>query len=380
MTPIQRYQQDLQRPDFVKDEAQAQGVEMLQRVYDELLAMHLNDKQVANGDSGGGLFGKIGRKFGFGAEAVTEQATAVKGLYFWGGVGRGKTYLVDTFYDALPLENKMRLHFHHFMYRVHDELKQLRDTTDPLKIVSAKLAEEACLICLDEFFVSDITDAMLLAGLLDGLHKNGVTLITTSNIPPDNLYKNGLQRARFMPAIEHLKTELEVFNLDGGEDYRTRYLSQAKVYHTPLSEESHEKMLDSFEHLCPDEGETDKELMVEGRAIKAQKVGDGVAWFDFTALCDGPRSPADYIELARSYHSVLLSDVPVLDFMMENQARRFLNMVDEFYDRNVNLIISAEAPLDSLYQGKKLVFEYQRALSRLQEMQSVEYLAQAHVP
>jgi cell division protein ZapE len=305
---------------------------------------------------------------------------AVRGLYLWGGVGRGKTYLVDTFFDALPLERKQRIHFHSFMRAVHAELKQLQNQQDPLRVVARRFAETARVICLDEFFVSDITDAMLLYGLLKELFARGVTLITTSNIEPDGLYRDGLQRARFLPAIALLKQHLDVLNVDGGVDYRLRYLEKAEIYHYPLDERADQILNDLFDHIAPEPGHRGGDVEIEGRYIPTLREADGIVWFNFRAICDGPRGTADYIELARCYHTVLISNLPVMDWQMENQARRFVNLVDEFYDRGVKLILSAAAPVLELYRGEKLKFEFQRTVSRLQEMQSHEYLERPHLP
>lgn len=365
--PLQSYQRDLRRPDFQHDPAQEEAVRRLQRVADEL------DTPAPVAPARSGL---LSRWFG----RAPEPAAPVRGLYLWGGVGRGKTYLMDTFFHALERDDKRRLHFHRFMKWVHDQLKTLDDQQDPLAIVARRLADRCRLLCLDEFFVADITDAMLLSGLLKALFGRGVTLVTTSNIPPDELYKDGLQRARFLPAIELLKTHLEVFNMDGGVDYRLRYLDTVRLYHTPLDDEADARLLDAFEHISPEAGRPGGRLDIEGRSIPTRRQGDGVVWFDFAALCDGPRSQNDYIEIARLYHTVVLSGIPVLDRDREDPARRFLNLVDEFYDRHVKLILSAAAPVDELYQGERLRFEYQRTVSRLQEMQSHEYLALEHLP
>ncbi|MDX1656977.1 MAG: cell division protein ZapE [Candidatus Competibacteraceae bacterium] len=363
--PYQRYRQDLQREDFHHDPAQEQAIRHLQRVYDELL-------KSPQPTAPKGWLARFtgGHKAGL--------ATPVKGLYIWGGVGRGKTYLVDTFHDALPLERKLRIHFHSFMQKVHHELKTLKERQNPLDTVAERLAQQTRVLCLDEFFVSDITDAMLLHGLLKGLFERGVTLVTTSNIPPDDLYKDGLQRARFLPAIELLKTHTMVLHMDAGVDYRLRYLETAEIYHHPLDKRATEILEDAFDHIAPEPGHRGGQIEVEGRHIPVRREADGVVWFDFRAICDGPRGQADYIEIARTYHTVLISAVPVLDWQMENQARRFLNLVDEFYDRSVKLILATAAPIDNLYRGEKLKFEYRRAVSRLQEMRSHDYLARGH--
>lgn len=336
----------------------------LQRLYDDL---------VAASHSKPGLLGKL-----FGKK---EQAP-VKGLYFWGGVGRGKTYLVDTFFEALPFKKKVRTHFHRFMKRVHEELKTLDGEKNPLTIIAKRFANEARVICFDEFFVSDITDAMILGTLMEELFKNGVTLVATSNIVPDGLYKDGLQRARFLPAIALIKQNTEIVNVDSGVDYRLRHLEQAELYHFPLDDAAEQQLRDSFRALTPDcvKATENDELIIENRKILAKLTCDDVAWFDFRELCDGPRSQNDYIELGKIFHAVLLSGVEQMSVKTDDIARRFINMVDEFYDRNVKLIISAEVELKDLYSGGRLNFEFQRTLSRLLEMQSHEFLTRAHKP
>ncbi|WAC45295.1 cell division protein ZapE [Pseudomonas sp. SL4(2022)] len=364
MTPLERYQADLKRPDFFHDAAQETAVRHLQRLYDDLIAA---DKGSA------GVFGKLFGK---------KPQGPVKGLYFWGGVGRGKTYLVDTFFDALPFERKMRTHFHRFMKRVHEEMRTLKGEKNPLTLIAKRFADEAKVICFDEFFVSDITDAMILATLMEELFKNGVSLVATSNIVPDGLYKDGLQRARFLPAIALLKQHTEIVNVDSGIDYRLRALEQAELFHWPLDAAAEESLQKSFVSLLPEHCvvQENEALMIENRAIVARKVGDDVAWFDFRELCDGPRSQNDYIELGKIFHAVLLANVEQMSTAKDDMARRFINLVDEFYDRNVKLIISAEVELKDLYTGGRLTFEFQRTLSRLLEMQSHEFLARPHKP
>jgi len=364
MTPLQRYQADLQRPDFFHDAAQENAVRHLQRLYDDLVAAQQQSS---------GLLGKL-----FGKKAQGP----IKGIYFWGGVGRGKTYLVDTFFDALPFEQKMRTHFHRFMKRVHEELKTLKGEKNPLPIIAKRFAGEARVICFDEFFVSDITDAMILATLLDELFKNGVSLVATSNIVPDGLYKDGLQRARFLPAIALLKQHTEIVNVDSGIDYRLRALEQAELYHWPLDAEAELSLERSFKSLLTENCTVreNEPLMIENRIIRARKVANDIAWFEFRELCDGPRSQNDYIELGKIFEAVLVANVERMDAMKDDMARRFINLVDEFYDRNVKLILSAEVELKDLYAGGRLEFEFQRTLSRLLEMQSHEFLARPHKP
>ncbi|MDX9874864.1 MAG: cell division protein ZapE [Spongiibacteraceae bacterium] len=364
MTPLARYQAELQKPGFTHDPAQEAAVRHLQRVYDELVTREGNE-------AGGGWR----RLLSWRRQRTPEP---VRGLYFWGGVGRGKTYLMDMFFETLPFERKLRAHFHRFMQRVHRELKSLAGTRNPLEHVADRLAAQARVICFDEFFVSDITDAMILGTLFEHLFERGVTLVATSNIVPDELYKDGLQRARFLPAIDLIKRHTEVVNVDGGVDYRLRVLERAELYHSPLGEAAEAALQSAFTALAPEAASSDVDIEVEGRLIRARAIADDVAWFDFAALCDGPRSQNDYIELAREYHAVLLGNVPQLTADHDDQARRFINLVDEFYDHNVKLAIAAAVPLASLYSGTRLAFEFERTRSRLLEMQSREYLARPH--
>jgi len=364
-TPSQRYQEDLDRPDFLKDAAQADAVQRLQTLYDKLV-----DAESERGKA----MAKLRRKLKKGREEP------VKGLYFWGGVGRGKTYLMDTFFESLPFKRKMRVHFHRFMQRVHQELKNVKGQKNPLNLVAKKFANETRVICFDEFFVSDIGDAMILATLMDALFKRGVTLVCTSNIVPDGLYKDGLQRARFLPAIALVKKYTDVVNVDGGVDYRLRTLEQAELYYSPLGEEADASLRRSFDALAVDAGKHSMSMEINGRKIPAQAHADDVVWFDFKDVCDGPRSQNDYIEMARQFHAIIVSNVPVLGGEKDDQSRRFVNMIDEFYDRNVKVIVSAAAPITELYSGGRLNFEFERTESRLLEMQSQEYLEAPHKP
>lgn len=363
MTPMERYLQDLKRDDFKSDPAQKMAVEHLQRLHQELVAAETVSKPR--------LLSRITKK---------KNKQSIKGLYFWGGVGRGKTYLVDTFYDCLPFEQKMRNHFHRFMQRIHADLKKYDGQANPLKLVAKQLATEVRVLCLDEFYVKDITDAMILGNLMEALFDEGVVLVTTSNLVPDDLYKNGLQRSRFLPAIALLKKYTEVVNVDSGIDYRLRTLTQAEIYHSPLDAEADASLNRSFESMVMVEGDRDQAVSINGRSIKARRVHDGVAWFEFDELCDGPRSQYDYIELSKVFHTVLLSNVPQLGVEKDDQTRRFINLIDEFYDRSVKLIISAAASIDKLYSGGSLAFEMDRTKSRLLEMQSHEFLAREHKP
>lgn len=370
MTPSERYQADLLCEDFSFDPAQKHAVVLLQDLYERLLASE-------QGSPNGGVFAKLRSLI-----KARDPDPPIIGLYFWGGVGRGKTYLMDAFFDSLPIDRKIRTHFHRFMQRIHAELKLIEGEKNPLELIADTLAREARVICFDEFFVSDITDAMILGRLFEGLFNRGVTLVATSNIIPDDLYKNGLQRSRFLPAIDLVKKHTNVVNIDGGIDYRLRALEQAELYHFPLDEEADISLKRSFDHLNPDAQHVLKSesLDVVGRPIVARMVSDDVAWFDFLALCDGPRSQNDYIELAREFHAVLISGVQQMSVANDDIARRFINLVDEFYDRNVKLVMSAEVSLGQLYLGGRLDFEFERTQSRLLEMQSRAYLAREHRP
>ncbi|WP_083005768.1 cell division protein ZapE [Halomonas sp. GT] len=378
LTPFARYQEDLKRDDFQYDPAQEQAVKHLQRLYDELLATPANAPKAVVASKGlkAKVAGLLGKKSNVSGPALSD----VKGLYFWGGVGRGKTYLVDTFYEALPFPEKMRTHFHRFMQRVHNELTHYKGEKNPLTLIAGKFAAEARVICFDEFFVKDITDAMILANLLEALFERGVVLVATSNIVPDDLYKDGLQRARFVPAIELVNRHCEVVNVDSGIDYRLRALERAEIFHAPLDEAAEQELNRSFREIAGNEGEEGAPLEINHRVLKTRRLHDDVAWFEFAELCDGPRSQNDYIELAREFHTVLVSNVIQMNAKTDDQARRFVNMVDEFYDRGVKLLMSAEVSVEALYSDGKLTFEFQRTLSRLQEMQSKEYLALPHKP
>ncbi len=369
-----KYQEELNKGSLLADHAQERAVQVLNELA-LLLAKQESEKQ--NRSSLNHALNVLSEKFGFGER---DSKPGIKGLYFWGGVGRGKTLMMDMFFESLPFERKLRLHFHRFMQRVHNELTRQQGEVDPLVVIAKNLAEDNCVICLDEFFVKDITDAMILAGLLDALFKRGVVLVTTSNIEPSELYKDGLQRARFLPAIRLLETHLDILNVDGGTDYRLRALEQAELFHSPLDDEAVTSLQQSFESLAPEQHKVGEFVEVLGRSLKTIRLADDVVWFDFVELCHGPRSQNDYIELAKVYHAVLISNVPVMGERTDDQARRFINLIDEFYDRNVKIIVSAEAPIHELYSGGLLGFEFERTKSRLLEMQSYDYLAREHKP
>lgn len=297
-----------------------------------------------------------------------------RGVYMHGGVGRGKSFLMDCFYNAVPLKRKTRLHFHEFMREVHRELRDLQGTVNPLDELGKRIARRYRLICFDEFHVADITDAMILHRLLAALFDNGVGFVTTSNFHPDDLYPNGLHRDRIFPAIALLKQNLEVMSVDNGTDYRRRTLEQVRLYHTPLGPQADAEMEETFQRLAESHDESPV-LHIEARKIHARRKAGGVVWFDFKTLCGGPRSQNDYLEIATQFHTVLLSNVPHMPVRMASEARRFTWLVDVLYDRRVKLIMSAEVPPEALYTEGPLVHEFPRTVSRLNEMQSAEFLA-----
>jgi cell division protein ZapE len=305
-------------------------------------------------------------------------ATAPRGIYLWGRVGRGKTWLADLFLDSLADVPKRRIHFHRFMQDVHAQLHDLEGHRDPLAIVAQRIATEARVLLLDEFVVGDIGDAMILGNLLDALFARGVVLATTSNSAPRDLYRDGLQRARFLPAIALIERHCEVVELASPTDWRLRVLKQAPLYFTPPDAAAEQALAAIFSRVAEGAVRTDEVLAIAGRSIPFRREADGVAWFDFSALCEGPRGVADYIEIARSYHSVLVSGVPQFMPYGDDAARRFIELVDEFYDRGVNLILSAAVPIIDLYDGERLRAAFARTESRLIEMQSEDYLAREH--
>jgi cell division protein ZapE len=299
-----------------------------------------------------------------------------RGVYMYGGVGRGKSFLMDCFFQAVPLTRKTRLHFHEFMREVHRELQDLQGIADPLEELGKRIAKRFRLICFDEFHVSDVTDAMILYRLLDSMFRNRVSIVTTSNFRPDELYPNGLHRDRILPAIELLVEKLEVINVDNGTDYRRITLDQVDLYHWPLNEAAEAALTATFNGLAEAHEEAPV-LHIEHREIQALRRAGGVIWFDFKTLCGGPRSQNDYLELASQFHTVILSGVPEMPPKLASEARRFTLLVDVLYDRRVKLIISAAVPAEQLYTDGPLAHEFPRTISRLNEMRSREYLAQA---
>ena len=302
-----------------------------------------------------------------------------RGRYLWGGVGRGKTWMMDQFFDCLSVQRKQRIHFHRFMARVHEELRRRGSASDPLPDIARHWARRCTVLCFDEFFVADIADAMLLSGLLQALFEQGVTLVATSNTPPGDLYAGGLQRERFLPAIALIEQHTEVIHVGGDTDYRLRLLERSPIYHCPLDEAAEQGLERAFRRMAAG-CDLPRRLLVNRREFTALRRAVDSVWFTFEELCRKPRSAGDYIEIARAFNTVLISGITVMDDDTADIARRFINLVDEFYDRNVKLLVSAQAGIENLYAGQRLAFEFERTRSRLIEMQSHEYLARPHLP
>jgi cell division protein ZapE len=354
------YVRETAKRGFIADNAQVAAVRALERLRAELA-------EAASAPLGKRLL-----------RGLTSGNGAPRGIYLWGGVGRGKTWLMDLFYSSLTQTSKRRTHFYRFMNEVHADLKRLRGQQSPLDGVADKISKKARVICFDELFVSDIADAMILGNLFEGLLKRGVALVFTSNVKPKDLYKGGLQRDRFLPTIALLEKNCEVLAVDGGVDYRLRHLTAASIYLPSGAVDTQKKLEELFDDLSDDDVESGGTVTMNNRKIKVVRESENVIWFEFQALCEGPRSPADYVAIASEYQSVLIANVPVFDDAGDNAARRFISAIDEFYDRGVNVIVSAAAAPADLYRGEKLKFEFQRTASRLVEMQSKEYLARAH--
>ena len=348
------YEEQLVERGYVSDPAQLRAVAALQRCHDEWLDY-------------------LARR----SNAVTKllvRPPLPRGVYMYGGVGRGKSFLMDCFFQAVPLKRKTRLHFHEFMREVHRELQDLKGIADPLEELGKRIAKRFRLICFDEFHVADVTDAMILHRLLDSMFKHRVSIVTTSNFHPDGLYPNGLHRDRILPAIALLKQKLEVINVDNGTDYRQRSLEHVELYHCPLDDKADVALTQAFESLAEARDESPL-LYIEHRELRARRRAGGVVWFDFQTLCGGPRSQNDYLELASQFHTLILSNVPEMPVRLASEARRFTWLVDVLYDRRVKLIISAAVPPEQLYTEGPLAHEFPRTVSRLQEMQSAAYLA-----
>jgi len=359
MTPLERYRQDLTRPYFYPDAAQEQVVYRTQQLYEALLASRSK-------------LARLRDKF------WAHKQAPITGIYLYGRVGSGKTYLMDNFYRSLPGHYQLRLHFHHWMQRIHQHLRQLSATADPLTVVAKQLAQQAPVICLDEFYVADITDAMLLARLLAALFSQQVTLVTTSNVEPDALYQGGLQRQRFLPAIALIKQHMDIICLDEGIDYRLRGLATESYYYYPITEATAQQLSRHFEHLTLSTTTESTVLTIQGRSLPTVRCVEGVVWFHFQQLCDTPRSVSDYIELAQHFNTIFLTDIPPLDDNNPDAVLRFIQLIDECYDRRVKVIFSAAMPAQQLYSGSKHAAQFQRTASRLIEMGSKTYWQQAH--
>jgi cell division protein ZapE len=398
--PRFRYQQDLDSGAIYPDTSQKAAVDQLQYCFDQLTEPPLLTRQILP-------WWKLGNR----VAADQPQVPQTRGLYLWGPVGRGKTYLMNSFFQCLPPGVALRLHYHRFMKMVHEAMRHYSGHKNPLRLLAADLAREARILCVDEFFVEDIGDAMILSGLLEAIFEHGITLVITSNTAPQDLYKGGLQRHRFVPAISQLQSRTQVMALDGETDYRLRQLQVSKNYFSPLNKYTQSRLLKMFRHLAPEArlktaGRTPlDQVVINDRSIKAHVTSENVVWFDFMTLCAGPRSQLDYIEISKRFSTVILSKVPrlggamkehsvaigtedsdnnslagldrsVQQGILDDAARRFIALVDEFYDQRVRLIISAAVPIEELYQGGRVSFAFQRTVSRLIEMQSEEYLAQ----
>ncbi|MGY8627612.1 cell division protein ZapE [Chromobacterium violaceum] len=358
LSPKGWYRQASERPGFIHDAAQAAAIEQLDRLWHELVDFKSKRNRF------------LGRSL--------RSPQVPRGLYFWGGVGRGKSFLMDAFYACVPYRRKRRIHFHHFMAETHRELRKFAGGKDPLLAYADQIAKATRLLCFDEFHVSDIADAMILGRLLSALLERGVVVVTTSNYAPDDLYPGGLQRQNFLPTIELIKRELDVLNVDGGHDYRLRELTREPLFMVPANAANEGKMEQLFRRVSTGAELAQKSITVLEREIAVKRMSPGVIWFDFMALCDGPRAQTDYLEIASEYHTVFLSGIPRLSAKQASIARRFTWLVDVFYDNRVKLIASADAPPEAIYTEGLQSGEFFRTASRLTEMQSKSYLELPH--
>ncbi len=358
LTVLDYYRKVVERRGYIADEAQLAAVRRMQELYDEWVGYKARRNTAL--------------------KKVFIKPELPRGVYLWGGVGRGKSFLMDSFYLCVPLVKKRRVHFHHFMRDVHQAMDEIKSAEDPLKLVAQDIAEKYRLICFDEFHVNDIADAMILARLLKHLFDNRVMLCMTSNYHPDLLWKDGLQRAQFMPAIELIKERLDIINVDAGVDYRRRALESAKVFHTPITPDTDTALAAEFERIAEVEDET-QSLDVEGREIPYIRRAGGIVWFDFSMICGGPRSYTDYVDLTKRFHTIMVSNIPEMGPRQAAESRRFTWLIDVMYDARVKMIMSAQVPADQLYTSGALVHEFARTVSRIEEMQTLDYLAQPRV-
>lgn len=363
-TPLHWYEEKIQSGKLISDPHQHQVVLQFEKLFHEMLASQ-------------NVFNRLKSRF---CLWLGLPQKPVKGIYLWGSVGRGKTAIMDMFFHLLPFRHKERLHFHRFMQHVHQKLALFQGASEPLYLVAKSFKARTSIICFDEFYVTDIADAMILSELFRHLFSMGVTLVATSNIIPEDLYSNGLQREKFLPTIALIKQYTEVISMDGATDYRMQYLANAQLYQFPLDEKSEQNLMAHFLGLAQDEGVPNKSLLIMDRNIPTKWLAENIVWFDFQALCKGARSALDYIQIARDFKTVLLSNVTQMGEDSEDVARRFIALVDELYDHKVTLILSAAVPMQELYQGTRHRFDFQRTISRLTEMQSMDYLRKRHLP
>jgi cell division protein ZapE len=359
------YEAELGHLGYQADDSQIRCIEHLQRLTDELVYREARREDFSN---------RLRRWL------KRPPPAGIQGLYLWGGVGRGKTFLMDLFFRSLPVAGKERVHFHRFMLSIHRDLHASKHVDDPLAQVARRISSRVSVLCFDELFVADITDAMVLARLFTMLVEHGVVLVITSNTEPRNLYRNGLQRERFLPAIDLIESHCQVINMDGGTDYRLQTLTSSEVYLCPHNEDAIRTLERTFRRLVGDGAVNEAPLPVLGRDIPVRMAGEGVCWFDFHDLCEGPRSKADYAEVSRFFHTVLISDIPMLGMDGDDPARRFIELIDELYDRRVNVLVSAAALPEALYRGKRLAHGFNRTASRLREFADPRYMAAEHRP
>lgn len=362
MTPFESYQHDLKRSNFKADISQQHAVELTNNLFEKLVEAN------QLGQDSPGLWDRLFKK----------KPDYIKGLYFWGGTGRGKTYLIDCFYECLPFKEKHRIHFHHFMMDVHEQLRALPKSTDPLITIAENFSSQYQVLCLDEFHIHDIADAMLMVGLLKMLVNNGVTIVASSNIAIKDLYKNGLQRERFIEVIKLLEQVTVEYDLGDSIDYRFNTLEKSTIYFVGFNDETITKLTECFESIIPTKAKHNRQIEINNRMLDYIAEADDVIWFDFSGICESARSAHDYIEIAQIYTTVVVSNLPVMNEEYDSAAKRFIHFIDALYDHNVKFICSAEAQPDKLYEGKRLAFAFDRTISRLTEMQTKNYLALPH--
>lgn len=358
-SPLTWYQAASQQTAFIRDAAQARAIEHLDRLWTELM-----------------MFKRKRNRF-LGRSLRSPQLP--KGLYFYGGVGRGKSFLMDAFYGCLPYRRKRRVHFHAFMAEIHQRLRGLKSEANPLKAVAAEIAKETRVLCFDEFHVSDIADAMILGRLLENLFNEGVVLVATSNYAPAELYPQGQNRSSFLPTIALIEEKLTILNVDGGEDYRHRTLTAAEVFYIPANDENERKLADLFTQVTAGQVERPSEIEIHGRMLRCKKRTDKAIWFDFRMLCFGPRSQADYLYLSEHYEMIFVSGIEKLSQAERAEARRLTWLIDVMYDYRVKFCATCDVPVGEIYVEGDFAQEFVRTASRLTEMQSQEYLNLPHL-